>query len=568
MRTEAGRRLRRLMDDDWRWTLEQDPELATQVGHRGFNDRWMCRSAAAIATRQAHVRASLAALLEIDREGLPPADGINHDFYRHQLELEVAAQAFPEDLLPINQMSGIQNSLAETTLLMPRVKPADYEDILARLEGVPQVIQETLELLKRGMAAGVTVPRVTLRDVPDQIRAVMAARGPLLDPFRMFPDGFSQELREDLCSRAEAVMAGKVVPAFTRLLRTMEDSYIPAARESIGLRDLPGGDDWYALAVRRYTSTVLTPAEIHGIGLAEVKRIRAAMDDVMAETGFSGRLQDFLAFLRTDPRFYFSDAGSLLRAYRDIVKRADPELMKLFGRLPRMTYGVAAVPAYAEKSQTTAYYQPGSMAAARPGIFHANTYDLKSRPRWEMEALGLHEAVPGHHLQFALAQELTGIPEMRRFAYLTAFSEGWGLYAEGLGAEMGFYKDPYSRFGQLTYEVWRAIRLVVDTGIHAMGWSRRQAIDYLVENAGKTEHDIVVEVDRYIVWPGQALAYKIGELKIRELRAYAERELGMAFDIRAFHDTVLAEGSLPLNILETRIHAWVAAQAGGEERSN
>lgn len=565
MNHEPAGRLRRLMDDDWQWSLEQYPEMATHVGHPGYNDRWTSHSPEAIAMRQAHVRASLATLMEIDRKALPAADIINYDFYRHQLELDVAAQAFPEDLLPINQMSGVQNSLADTILLMPGETKADYEDILARLAGVPQVIQETMALLKRGVAAGVTVPKVTLRDVPDQIRAVMAPGGPLLQPFGDLPVTCSAVEQEELRARAEAVFSGKVRPAFAQLLSYLEKIYIPAARESIGLGDLPAGEAWYAHAVRESTSTNLSPEEIHRLGLAEVKRIRGRMDEVLAETGFTGGFQEFLEFLRTDPRFYFSDAGSLLTAYRDIVKRADPELMALFGRLPRMTYGVAAVPAYAEKSQTTAYYQPGSLAAGRPGIFYANTYDLASRPRWEMEALSLHEAVPGHHLQFALAQEMEDVPAIRRFAYLTAFSEGWGLYAESLGLEMGFYTDPYARFGQLTYEMWRAIRLVVDTGLHAMGWSRRQAIDYFAENAGKTEHDIVVEVDRYIVWPAQALAYKIGELKIRELRTYAQRELGTAFEIRAFHDALLAEGSLPLNILDERIHAWVAVQARGKE---
>jgi uncharacterized protein (DUF885 family) len=305
----------------------------------------------------------------------------------------------------------------------------------------------------------------------------------------------------------------------------------------------------------------MTAEEIHRLGLAEVKRIRGLMEQVIAATGFTGDFGAFLLFLRTDERFFYEDAASLLTAYRDIAKRADAGLVQMFGLLPRLPYGVEAIPAYAEKSQTTAYYQPGSARAGRPGIYYANTYDLKSRPMWEMEALSLHEAVPGHHLQFALAQEMEDVPAVRRHAYLTAYSEGWGLYAESLGDEMGFYTDPYSRFGQLTYEMWRAIRLVVDTGLHAMGWTRQQAIDYFAENAGKSEHDIIVEVDRYIVWPGQALAYKIGELKIKELRSFAEEALGEAFDLRAFHDQVLSEGSIPLNLLEARIRAWVASQA-------
>jgi len=293
-----------------------------------------------------------------------------------------------------------------------------------------------------------------------------------------------------------------------------------------------------------------------------VKRIRAQMDEVIASTRFEGTFGDFVDFLRTDARFFFERPEDLLVAYRDICKRADPVLPRLFGTLPRLPYGVVPVPAYAEKSQTTAYYEPGSPAAGRPGNFFANTYDLKARPKWEMEALSLHEAVPGHHLQIALAQEMPDMPEFRKNSFYTAYVEGWGLYAESLGNEMGFYQDPYSRFGQLTYEMWRAIRLVVDTGMHALGWTREQAIGFFVENAGKAEHDIVVEIDRYIVWPGQALAYKIGELKIQELRRRARERLGDRFDIRAFHDQVLGAGAVPLDVLEARIEAWIKAPRG------
>jgi uncharacterized protein (DUF885 family) len=304
----------------------------------------------------------------------------------------------------------------------------------------------------------------------------------------------------------------------------------------------------------------LSPQEIHNVGLAEVKRIRKVMDRVIAESGFEGSFEEFLLFLRTDPQFYHTTAEGLMREYRDIAKRADPELTKVFGRLPRNPYGVIPVPSYAEKSQTTAYYQRGSIRAGRPGYFFANTYALNTRPRWEMEALTLHEAVPGHHLQISLQQELENVPWFRQVASYTAFTEGWGLYSESLGEEMGFYRDPYSRFGQLTYEMWRAVRLVVDTGMHSLGWSRDQAIQYFMENAGKQEHDIIVEIDRYIVWPGQALAYKLGELKIKELRAYAESELGERFDIRSFHDRVLGQGAVPLTVLDADIRSWVAQQ--------
>jgi uncharacterized protein (DUF885 family) len=304
----------------------------------------------------------------------------------------------------------------------------------------------------------------------------------------------------------------------------------------------------------------MSPQEIHDIGLREVKRIRAEMNVIIKSTGFEGSFEEFLHFLRTDPQFYHTSAADLMREYRDIAKRADPELTRVFGHLPRTPYGVIEVPSYAEQSTTTAYYQRGSLKAGRPGYYFANTYALETRPRWEMEALTLHEAVPGHHLQISIQQELENVPWFRQNPSYTAFSEGWGLYAESLGEEMGFYKDPYSKFGQLTYEMWRAIRLVVDTGMHYLGWSRQQAIDYFKANAGKSEHDIVVEIDRYIVWPGQALAYKIGELKIKELRAYAEEKLGDEFDIRAFHDEVLGRGAVPLKVLDTNIRVWVDRQ--------
>jgi uncharacterized protein (DUF885 family) len=308
------------------------------------------------------------------------------------------------------------------------------------------------------------------------------------------------------------------------------------------------------------TTTDLTPEQIHQLGLSEVARLRAEMEQVKAQAGFKGSLGEFFHFLRTDPRFFFTDKEALLVAYRDISKRVDPELPRLFGRLPRLPYGVFPVPEYSEKTQTTAYYMRGSLEAGRAGRYYANTYDLKSRPKWEMEALTLHEAVPGHHLQISLAQELEGLPEFRRFGGYTAFVEGWGLYAESLGPELGLYRDPYSKFGQLTYEMWRAIRLVVDTGMHAKGWTREQALQFFKDNSSKTEHDIVVEIDRYIVNPGQALAYKLGELKLKELRAHATQALGPRFDVRAFHDVVLGQGALPLAILEARVKEWVAQQ--------
>jgi uncharacterized protein (DUF885 family) len=469
--------------------------------------------------------------------------------------------------MPVNQMQGVQQNVAQTIVMMRAASTADYEDVVSRLRGVPRLIEQTIALLEKGLETGITPPRITLRDVPQQILNQVveeAPASPLLRPFSRFPETVSAADRDRLKSDATAAYRDHVAPAFRRLHRFFAETYLPRTRESIALSDLPDGEAWYAFNVRQTTTTHLTPREIHATGLQEVRRIRAEMDGVIAASGFAGGgFPEFMTFLRTDPRFFFERAEDLLAAYRDICKRADPELVGLFATLPRLPYGVVPVPAYAERSQTTAYYEPGSPSAGRPGRFYANTYDLRARPKWEMEALALHESVPGHHLQIALAQEMPGVPEFRKHGFYTAFIEGWGLYAESLGSEMGFYKDPYSRFGQLTYEVWRAIRLVLDTGMHAFGWPREKAIAYFEENAGKAAHDIVVEVDRYIVWPGQALAYKIGELKIKELRARAAAARGPAFDVRAFHDQVLAGGAVPLDVLESRIDAWVAARGRG-----
>jgi uncharacterized protein (DUF885 family) len=502
----------------------------------------------------------------IDRDALAPADRTHHDLFRRNVEEGLEGRRFKGEYLALTQMQGPQQDVAR--LLMIQASGATgmraYEDMLARLEAVPALLDQVTALLRKGVETGITPPRVTLRDVPAQILSQApgeAWQSPLLRAFDRFPETVAEAAQARLRHEAQRVYETKAAPAFRALHAFFTQEYLPRTRETIACRDLPDGPAWYEFLVRQSTTTTLFPPEIHEVGLREVARIRSLMDAVVAQTGYTGGFAAFVDFLRTDPRFFFERAEDLLTAYRDIVKRADPELVRLFGTLPRLPYGVRPVPAYAEKSQTTAYYEPGSPEAGRPGYFYANTYDLSSRPRWEMEPLALHEAVPGHHLQIALAQELPALPPFRKHAFYTAYVEGWALYAESLGGEMGFYQDPFARFGQLTYEIWRAIRLVVDTGLHHLGWSRQQAIDYFVANAGKAEHDIVVEVDRYIVWPGQALAYKIGELKIKQLRAECEAALGAGFDVRAFHDQVLGEGALPLDVLEERVRGWAARVA-------
>ncbi len=555
-------RLHELFKLDWDYTMRESPEFATEVGYAGLNDRWTDQSLEAIARRHAELDAPLKVIDAIDRARLNPADQLNYDLFRRNHRDAIEGRRFKGEYMPLTQLNGVQQDVAQVLEYSPNATVKDYEDMIARLNKVPELVAQTIVLLKKGMESGITPPRITLRDVPEQIKNQMEEdprKNAILKPFTDFRVEIPVPEQERLRKEAEIALKEKVIPAFGRLHEFFVNTYLPKTRDSIGMGDLPDGKAWYAYNVRTTTTTSLTPDQIHELGLSEVKRIRLEMDRVMTEAGFKGSLAEFSKFLRSDPRFFYDDAKSLLQGYRDIAKRIDPELAVLFGKLPRLPYGVKEIPAYAQKSQTTAYYQPGSVTAGRPGWFCANTYALRTRPKWEMEALTMHEAVPGHHLQISLAQEMADMPEFRKHSGYTAFVEGWGLYSEGLGYEMGFYKDPYMKFGQLTYEIWRAIRLVVDTGMHSKGWSRQRAIDYFLENASKSEHDITVEVDRYIAWPGQALAYKIGQLKFKELRDYSTRALKAKFDVRNFHDQLLGNGALPLDVVEQRTKAWVAA---------
>jgi len=558
-----SQRFNEIVDMTYEYTMLSYPEFATFLGDPRGQDRWTDDSEAVARQREQDDKTLLAALANIDREVLSASERVNYDLLYDSQKRDVEGHQFPGEFMPLNQMGGVQQDIARMMSMTQPKNAADYANMITRLEKTPQVIDQTIAWMRKGMEAGITPPAITLRDVPQQIRNQLvdeADQSPMLGAFKTFPASVDSLQQESLKKQAFAAFSEKIAPAFEKLLAFVENEYIPAARDTIAMRDLPNGEAWYAYNVKQRTTTDLTPEQIHEIGLAEVKRIRSEMEVVIESSGFEGSFEEFLVFLRTDPQFYHKTKEDLLREYRDIAKRADPELMKLFGKLPRTPYGVIPIPTYAEKSQTTAYYQRGSVKAGRPGNFFANTYALDTRPRWEMEALTLHEAVPGHHLQLALQDELEDVPWFRRVGGYTAYTEGWGLYSESLGVEMGFYTDPYSKFGQLTYEMWRAIRLVVDTGMHQLGWSRQQAIDYFMKNAGKQEHDVIVEVDRYIVWPGQALAYKIGELKIKELRAFATDELGEDFDIRAFHDEVLGKGAVPLSVLDANVRSWVKAQ--------
>jgi uncharacterized protein (DUF885 family) len=575
-RAEAGKKLRAYLEADWKRWMEEYPEVATQFGFPGQNTRWMNDSPAGIASRKQHLAESIAALNQFQRDALPDKEKLNFDLYKQLLEesqegLQYGDDPFPfrsvvpRNLwMPINQMEGIQQNAPDTLTTTPHRSVADYEIILDRMQALPAAVEQNIALLQEGVKRGYTPPKITLRDVPKQIADLIPAdplHSALLQAFTEFPPSISEGDRERLTARAEGIYASSLVPAFQKLHDYFTATYLPACRESIAATALPSGAPGYRFHVQWQTTTKLTPGQIHEIGLGEVKRIRVEMDQVIASTGFKGSFHDFTEFLRTDPQFYYARADDLVNGYRVIAKRIDPELAHEVGKLPRLTYGVCPVPDFKAPSQTTAYYQPGSPVVGRPGCYFVNTYNLHARPKWEMEALTLHEAVPGHHLQIALAQEQEDAPEFRKQVGYSAYVEGWALYSESLGEEVGLLKDPYSKFGQLTYEMWRAVRLVVDTGMHSMGWTREQSIQFFKENTGKTDQDIIVEVDRYIVWPGQALAYKLGQLEIRKLRNDAEKKLGANFDVRNFHDAVLENGALPLNALRSQVMAWLGAQA-------
>jgi uncharacterized protein (DUF885 family) len=448
----------------------------------------------------------------------------------------------------------------------------DYEDYLARLAAFPAYNRGQMDLMQAGLRLGMTQPRVALDGVLNgigRLAEVEPENSVFFEPFKNWPESMSEVDRERLASEARRVIEAGVLPGYRSLVEFMRDTYLPGARTTTAASDLPDGARFYEHRVQMFLSLAVSPQAVHETGLAEVRRIRGEMDSVRKKVGFTGDHAAFGEYLRSEPRFYAPTAEQLMKEVAFILKRMDGELPRLFRKLPRLPYGIKPVPEYVAPQTTTAYYWEGAGDGSRAGFYYVNTYDLKSRPLYELEALSLHEAVPGHHLQIALQQELTDLPEFRRFESFTAFVEGWGLYAERLGLEAGFYTDPYSDYGRLTYEMWRACRLVVDTGMHALGWSRQRAIEYMMENTALTALNIRNEIDRYLTMPGQALAYKMGELKIRELRRRAEERLGGRFDVREFHDVVLRQGAIPLDVLEATVDAWLAKakQARRAERS-
>ncbi|HEX3092161.1 MAG TPA: DUF885 domain-containing protein [Candidatus Angelobacter sp.] len=561
----AAKALHDLFAAAWDQQMQEDPEHASELGDRRWNDRWMDRSPEGYARRDAANKEVLAKLAKIDRKSLSKTDQLNYDLFQKRYLDRVEQYKVRWFLMTFNQREGPQTSDdLGNSLRFETVK--DYEDWLARLRAVPTAMEQFTALLREGIKERMVHPRVIMERIPAQIDKQIVSdptQSGFYKPFKTFPPTISATDQQRLQQDARQAVEQQVVPAFTKFKQFFVGEYLPACYGQVGAWQLPHGKELYAQMIRHYTTTNMTPEEVHETGLKEVARINGEMDRVMQQTGFKGSRDEFFKFLRTDPQFFYKTPEELVEAYKALAKTVDPNLVKVFRTLPREPYGVEAIPMAFAPDTTAAYYRPGAADGSRAGTYFVNLYKPDARPKWEMTALSLHESVPGHHLQIARAHELGEMPKFRRFGEYTAYVEGWGLYAESLGEDMGLYGDPYSKFGQLSYEMWRAVRLVVDTGIHVKHWTREQAIKYFMENCPKHELDITNEVDRYIAWPGQALAYKLGELKIKELRGRAKEKLSAKFDLKEFHDVVLGSGPLPLDILEQNVDEWIAKQTVG-----
>ncbi len=554
----------------WEWQMREFPGYATYVGDHRYDDRLTDVSAAAIARRKAYQADLARRLAAIDRSALSGQDAVSHAVLAAELANEARghavfadpAAAGADSWLSMTQFEGPQigfSGLPALVLVTRFATVGDYDNYLERLRAVPTLLEQTASGLRRAMGRGWLPPEVVLTRVPAQIDSLLTpdvAANPLYGPFTRIPADVAPAERERLISAGRAVLNEKVMPAYRALRDFYVSEYLAACRRGPGAAAQPGWPAFYEAAIASNTTTEMKPREIHELGLAEVARIGAEMDAVVARTGFKGTRAEFVASIKADPKSYYRSAGDMLAGYRDIAKRVDPELPRLFAELPRLPYGVRAMEA--AEGDNAERYIGGTPDGTRAGYIEVNVHNLSRRPKYGMETLFLHEGVPGHHLQIARAQELLALPKFRRYGGTAAYSEGWALYAESLGGDLGLFRDPYSKFGYLSSEMFRASRLVVDTGIHAFGWSRERAIRYLVDNAGIGEGMATAEVDRYYVWPGQALSYKVGELRIRSLRAKAKAALGERFDIRRFHNALIDDGSLPLTVLEQRIDEWIA----------
>lgn len=562
----ADTQLEALMDLSFSKLQELSPELATFVGAtREYNDRWTEHTEEAYFKQSKLMEGFLKRLDLIDASSLSPNNRINLQLLKEQCEETIESYAFGMHVVPLDHLSGIPFDVEMVLQSMPRKDNQDYENIILRLKRVPLMIDQTIDLLKSGIEKEITLPQVVmdnltnniLRMIPDDVRlsTFYEPLKPDLDNSNSF-QMTSLDLRE-FRENGLSIISTSIYPAYKRLYDFLINDYYPNCRKSVGVCALKSGKEWYEFRVRQQTTTKLTPEEIHAIGLGEVNRIREEIQKIVTTSGFDGSVQDYFTYLNTSAEFFYEDAESLLKGYRDITQYIDSELPKLFTRFPKLPYEVVTIPAHMEDGQIGAYYMRGSITTGRPGRFFVNTFDISRRPKWQMESLALHEAVPGHHFQISIAQEIEDMPEFRKYLGYTAYIEGWGLYSESLGSVLGLYKTPANQVGRLIEEIWRATRLVVDTGIHAFGWTRDRAVAYFVEQTGMSEKEATTEIDRYIVWPGQALAYKIGELSIIRMREEAKSVLKDSFDIRMFHDKLLSLGALPLDVCESEMRIWM-----------
>jgi uncharacterized protein (DUF885 family) len=563
-------KMNQLYAEYWEDYLRENPIAATYNGDQRYNDRFgAVASAAERAQSRALAEKYLARSAEFDPAPLPPEDRISYDLLRYRLQQVLDGLRFPSDLVPVDQFSGLHLSMAQLgsgTSVQPFQTAKDYDNWLSRAAGYAPAVDGMIADMRTGIAQGVVMPKALIRRVLPQLENVGTddlAVSTYMNPVKKFPAAVSAADQKRLTEAYGKLVREQLAPANRKLLAFMRDTYLPAGRETAGVGALPGGQDWYAFLARRSTTTELTPAEIHDIGLREVARIRAQFEEAKVRVGFQGTLKQFFDYLNTSPELRFKSREEIQASYEALRPRVEAKVGLLFAHVPKAPFEIRPVEAFREVSAAPASYQRGSVDGTRPGVFYYNAYKPETRTRFTTNAFFLHEAIPGHHFERSLAQETTGLPAFRRFGGSTAFSEGWGLYSEMLGQEIGMYDDPWQWVGRLTAEVWRGVRLVVDTGIHSKGWTREQAIAYFKDNVPQDEVTAVQEVERYIAVPGQALSYKIGELKLRELRARAEKALGAGFDLRAFHNEVLVHGAVPLDVLDAAVNRWIAAQKKG-----
>ena len=562
-----SKKLNQIFDEYFEETLKLYPTYATYIGDNRYDDR--LQNDASITLRNADKNLSIKYLKKIsaiNRNLLQGQDKISYDIFESDMQLNIEYYQYSFYLIPIDQMNSWASYFAvlgSGSDIQPFKIVKDYYNFLSRVNDFQALIDTTIDNMKEGIKTGVVQPKILMAKCLPQIKEHVVKnvnQSIFYRPISNMPSNFSKEDKKNLTSAYTKMIQNQIIPTYSKLYNFIKDEYIPHCRESIAFSDLPNGKQWYAYLIKRQTTTNMSPDEIYQIGLEEVARIKKEMEKVKEQVGYKGDLKSFFNFLRTNPKFYYTKSEDLLAGYEQIKKKVDPQLSKLFGIIPKTNYEIKPVEEFMAKTEPAARYMGPSEDGKRAGIFYVNTYDLKSRPKYDMESLSLHEASPGHHFQISIQQGQKGLPKFRRFEFYNSYVEGWALYSEGLGKDLGLYTDPYQYFGNLSDEIFRAIRLVVDVGIHTKGWSREKAINYLLDNCALTKTDAVAEIERYIAWPGQALAYKIGQLKISELRSRAEKELGSKFKIRNFHDEILNDGALPLDVLDSKIQEWINSE--------